>query len=484
MRRKGSWRLALLLGALFGPAAAAQTTVGATTSAMPQSSAPPAGFSPAGDQNPLMGGVPEGSPTPGVMPLSLTDAIRLGLKHNLGMLLQGQSVRSARGARLRALSDLLPNLSTATNESSRQVNLAAFGFAGFPGMPAVVGPFGVFDTRVYLTHPVLDFRALNQARAESENVTAAEYSARDTRELVVLVCGNLYLQAVAGQSRIAAARAQYTTAAALYELAVDRKQAGVIAGIDVLRAQVEMQARQQQFSHAGEEAEREKLNLARAIGLPVGQEFALTDPLPFAPYSPPSLEEALKQAYASRADYLAAQAHVRSLEFERRAAAAERLPSLEVNADYGDIGPSPMQSHGTYTVLANLRIPIFQGGRVRGRVMESEATLEQQRARAEDLRARIYYEVRTIFFELNSSGARVKVAQSTLDLARRQFAQAQDRFQAGVSDHIEVVQAQESLALAQEDLIASMYEFNIAKASLARALGVAESSFEQFLRGK
>ncbi len=443
-----------------------------------------AGLPAMGEENPLRGGVPEGKPTPGVLPLSLTDAIQMGLRHNLGMLLQGQGVRSARGARLRALSQLLPDLTTATNESSRQVNLAAYGFSGFPGTPTIVGPFGVFDTRAYLTQSVFDFRALNRTRAESENVSAAEFSAADTREAVVLVCANLYLQALAGQSRIEAARAQVTTAETLYRLAVDRKQAGVVAGIDVLRAQVEMQARQHQLSHAEELAEREKLDLARAIGLPLGQEFALTDPIPYAPYSPPSLEEALQQAYANRADYLAAQARLRALEFERRAAAAERLPSLEVNADYGDIGPNPLRSHGTYSVAANLRIPIFQGGRVRGQVMESEAALEQQRARADDLRARIYYEVRTIFLELNSSGTRVKVAQNTVELARQQLAQAQDRFRAGVSDHLEVVQAQESLAIAQEDLIASMYEFNTAKAGLARALGVAERGFEQFLRGK
>jgi outer membrane protein TolC len=484
MKPKGIWIFTLFAASLLGASVlpAQTTTAGAAGFAGMQGTRP--GAEPQSGTGELFGAVPSGKPVPGVLPLSITDAIKMGLKNNLGMLLQEQNLRSARGARLAALSELLPNITTATNESSKQVNLAAFGFSGFPGVKPIVGPFNVFDARAYVTQSVLNFRAINQTRAESQNITAAEHAAKNTRELVVLVCGNLYLQAVAGQSRIEAARAQYATSQALYKLAVDQKQAGTVPGIDVLRAQVEMQARQQQVTLAEEEGEREKLNLARAIGLPEGQEFNLTDPLPYKPHPPISLEDALQQAYQNREDYQAAQSRVKALEFERRAAAADRLPSVDLNADYGDIGSNPLSSHGTYTVFANLRIPIFQGGRVRGRVMEAEAALEQQRARTEDLRSRIYYEIRTIFLQLNSSDARVKVAQSTIDLAREQLTQARDRFQAGVSNHIEVVQAQEALALSEENLIQSVYEYNTSKANLARALGIAESSYEQFLRGK
>jgi outer membrane protein TolC len=258
----------------------------------------------------------------------------------------------------------------------------------------------------------------------------------------------------------------------------------VVPGIDVLRAQVEMQSRQQQLSHAQEEAEREKLVLARAIGMPVGQEFVLTDTVLYAPLPPITMDDALQRAYSNRTDYLSALARVRALELEQRAARAERLPSVQLTADYGDIGPNPLDSHGTYTVMANLKIPIFQGGRVRGRVLEAEAAAQEQRARAEDLRARIYYDVKTAFLQLNSADARVKVAQSTVALTQQQLTQAQDRFGAGVADHIEVVQAQEALAVSEEDLINSMYEFNTAKGLLARAMGVAETAYEQLLRGK
>jgi len=191
-------------------------------------------------QGVLYGGVPSGQATGEVLKLSLAEAIRRALKQNLGLLLSEEGVRAAQGARWRALADLLPNVTTATSETREQLNLAALGFSGFPGIPNNVGPFNVFDTRVFLTQSLLDFNARNKARAEAEKLKAAEHSYKDTRDIVVLLSGNLYLEAVAGKSRIDAARAQLQTAQALYDLAVDKRKAGVIAGIDVLRARVQL----------------------------------------------------------------------------------------------------------------------------------------------------------------------------------------------------------------------------------------------------
>lgn len=437
-----------------------------------------------GGQSLLFGGVPSGTATAEVLPLSLSDAIDRGLKHNLGQLLGEQSVRAARGARWRALSDLLPNVATSTTETRKQVNLTAFGFSGFPGTASIVGPFNVFDTRVFLSQPVLDFNALNKARAEADNLKAAEYSYKNTRDLVVLVCGNLYWQASAGRSRIEAARAQLNTARALYTLAVDQKNAGMVAGIDVLRAQVELQAQQQRLIVADNEFAKQKLALARAIGLPLGQEFSLTDQISYAPLSAMTLDDALQRAYRDRGDYRSAIARVRAAESARKAAVGEGLPSVDIDADYGDIGSRPGRSHGTFAVAANVRIPIFQGGRVHGNVLEADAVLEQAKAELEDSRARIYYEIRSAFLDLTAADDRVQVAKSAVDLANEQVKQAQDRFAAGVASNIEVVQAQAALAAASESYISSLYAHNVAKGTLAQVLGVAEDAYKMFLRGK
>ncbi len=434
------------------------------------------------DQN-YEGSVISGKVVPGELPLSLADAISRGLKNNLGGLLSNQDTRSAQAARWRALSNLLPNLTTRTSATEQQVNLAAFGFSGFPGVPAVVGPFSVYDARAFLTQSVLDFNAIDNSRAGSENIKAANLSYRNARDTVVLAVANLYLQAIAGESRIASVQAQVNTADALYKQAVDFKNAGVVPAIEVLRSQVELQSQQQRLIFYRNEFEKQKLDLARAIGLPPAQIFRLSDPLPYAPAPPVSLDEALQKAYASRADYQSAAARVRAAELTRKAARDERLPSLALNADYGTIGQRVDSTHGTFSVAGSLRIPIFQGGRVRADVLQADADLERERAQFEELRGRIDFDLRKAFLDVKSTSDRIEVARTALQLAEQQVGQARDRFAAGVASNIEVVQAQEALASANENSISSLYAFNVAKALLARNLGMVEKSFQQFLLG-
>lgn len=444
----------------------------------------PQSFDFSGTQNPLLGGVPSGKPTGGVLPLSLSDAIKRGLSYNLGALLGEQAIVATRGARLLALSQLLPKVTAGVQNSQQQVNLAAFGFEGFPGMKTIVGPFNVFDVRASVSQSVLDFSALNRYRAENENIKASQYSNENTRDLVALVCASLYLQAAADNSRIEAVRSQVKTAQILYDLALDQKAAGVVPGIDVLRAQVKLQAEQQALIVAEEQFSKDKLALARAIGLPLGQEFALVDSLSYSAFPAMSLDEAAQRAYRDRPDYHSAMARVRAAENERKAARAGNLPTVGFNADYGDIGQRPWSSHGTFSVAANLRIPIFQGGSVRGRVLEADAALRQREVELEDLRGRIYYDIQNAFLDLKAASERVQVAQSALKLANEQLQQSQDRFSAGVTNNVEVVQAQEALATANENYISSLQAHSGAKLALARAIGISETAYEQFLRGK
>jgi outer membrane protein TolC len=474
----------LVIIASFSLIAGAQTSApgepalpGISGMPVPSSTSAPAG------QNIFLGGVPTGEVQPGVMPLALMDAINRGLKYNLGVLVAQEGRRAARGERWKALSDLLPHVTTGTSEVREQVNLAAFGFGGLPGFPQIVGPFSVFDTRAYLSQTILDFHALGKMRQDSALTRAANYSYQDARDIVVLVCANLYLQSVADASRVQAAEVQVRTAQALYDRAADMHNAGVVPSIDVLRAQVELEAQQQRLIYYRNEFEKQKLTLARAIGLPVGQEFSLTDSIPFAPMPPLSLDQAVERAYASRADYQAAQEQLRAAEAARRAARGDALPSLHFASDYGDIGNAPGQSHGTFTVTATLKIPLFQGGKVHGEMLQADAMVAQRQAELEDMRARIAYEIRTAFMDLKSSGDRVKVAQSARGLAHDELQQAQDRFSAGVVSSIEVVQAQDALATADENYISSLYTYNVAKASLARSLGIAEKSYQQFIGG-
>lgn len=449
----------------------------------PAGAASSASMQQSSSQDPFLGGAPPGPAKPGVMTLSLTEAINLGLKYNLGILMSDQATAQARGARITALSKLLPQISAGGSESSEQINLKALGFPNFPGVPPIIGPFGVFDVRGYVDQPILDLKDLHRERAESDNVKAARYTNQNARDLVVLVSANLYLEAIAGSSRVHAAQAEVDTAQAVYDRAVDLKKAGMVPGIDVLRSQVELQAQQQRLIYLQNQFQTQKLTLARAIGLPVAQQFNLTDSVPYAPPPPITLDQAISQAMANRSDYKSLVAEVHAAESLKKAARSEGLPSLNFHADYGDIGPSPGDSHGTYTVAASVKIPLFQGGKVRGDVMQANALLQQRESELKDLQNKIEYQVRTAFLDLKSSEDQVHVARNTQALAHQQLIEARDRFAAGVVNSLEVVQSQEAVATADENYISSLYSFNVAKASLARALGMAEVTFKQMMGG-
>ncbi|PYQ12788.1 MAG: TolC family protein [Acidobacteria bacterium] len=454
----------------------------------PQQAAPPTATPPAtiGEERPLFGGVASGPATAGILELTLDGAIERGLQRNLALLLAQQRIRAARGARWEALSDLLPHLSLYLSETRQKINLEAFGFTGLPGfnLPPLVGPFNVFDARAQLTETLLSLEALEKTRAEKARIDAARFSYQDLRDLIVLVSGSLYLQAVAEQSRIDAARAQLETARALHELAVDRKKAGLVPSVDVLRAEVERAAREQQTILAETRFAKAKLALARAIGLPLGQQFHLADRVTYSPGPVLSLDDALKTAYESRADWKAAQARLRAAESARRSAADQWLPTLEVRGDYGAIGATVGGARVTYTLGAAVRVSVFDGGKRIGKVLQADAALESERMALEDLRGRVRYEVEAAALDVKAAQDRVGVAERAVALAKEELTQAQDRFRAGVANNIDVVEAQEALASATETYISSLYDHNVAKAAMARALGVAEATYKQLLRGE
>jgi outer membrane protein TolC len=435
----------------------------------------------------FLGGVPSGTATDRVETITVIQALRRALEHNLGVLTAEDSLGRAQGARWRALSELLPNVNGRVGETRQVINLAAFGFGGadspFPALSSIVGPFNVFDARVYLSQSVLDLGALNEARAEAHNVQAARYLSKGARDLVLYVTGTLYVQSLAMSARADAARAQLETADALHTQALDLKHSGLIAGIDVLRSEVQLNTQRQRVTMAENEFEKTKLQLARAIGLPLGQRFALDPTLPVLPAADLSLDDALARAYAMRADYLAAQERIRAAEAARRAVVGEALPSVRVNADYGDIGLSPSEARSTYSVAGAVTIPIFQGGRTRGRLLEADANVRSRRAEAEDLKASIYYEIRAAFLDLDATSKQLAVAGKARDLAAEQLTQARDRFAAGVASNIEVIQAQDAVAVASEQFIAAQYGYDLAKAALSRGLGTAEQLLRQIIGG-
>jgi len=421
--------------------------------------------------------------------LSLHDAVRWALEYNLGTAGISHAITQAHGESRVARSALLPNLNGNLSETVQQVDLQVYGLhfqSPIPGfsVPTIVGPFNYFDLRASLSQSLVDMTAWNNNRSAAENLRATQLSARNARDLVVLAAGGVYLQVIAAAARVQSARAQLDTAAALYQQTSQQHSVGLVTQIDVNRSRVEMLTEQQRFVSLQNDLSKQKISLARIVGLPPNDRYELTDEIPFAPATAPTLEDAIQQAFAQRSDLKAAEAQVRAAERTRSAARAERLPSLSLSADYGVIGVTPDHSHGTLSVTGSLKFPIWQGGRIEGDIEQADAALAQRQSELEDLRGQVEADVREAYLDLEAANSQVEVARENIQVTQENLTLTRQRFDAGVADNVAVVQAQESIATADLDYINSVFAHNVAKLSLARAVGQAAEHLAEFLKVK
>jgi outer membrane protein TolC len=444
----------------------------------------PAASSGASQAGALLGSVPSGPASNEALRLTLRDAIIRALRYNLATIESGQNAQIARGQRLISLSKLLPQVNAGLSETVEQLSLATFGLQQIQGIPNIVGPSSYTSVDATASQTIFSFESIQRFRAARTAEQAAQLSYQDILDAVTLTVGNAYLQVIESDSRIQAREAQVRNAKALYDQALDEVQAGTAPRIEATRTEVQLRTEEYNLSVTHNNFEIAKLTLGRAIGLPLGQEFELADRLPYSEINPSTVEDALNVAYKSRSDFRSALDSEKSAAQTLSAARGERYPVVGVNGDYGDIGRTLGHSHGDFTFQAGISVPIFTGGRIKGDITQAEAELQQRKAEAENIRGQVDYDVRAAFLNLNAAKEQVAVAQQNVDLANENLARSKDRFTSGVTDSVEVVQAEQSLASANDQYITSLYDHNLAKLSLARALGVARTSYEQYLGEK
>lgn len=435
------------------------------------------------EQDPYLGSIPQGKVVGQTLELTIEDVLDRGLKYNLGLYLSDRATDQSRAAHLRALSEILPQINGSLSEAVEKVNLKAYGFTGavFPGIPTSVGPFGLFTLASNGSWNLVNLSSIDNVRAASEDVKAAQFSYRDARDTVVLAVGANYLLTIANESRVEAAQAELQTAQALYQLASDQENAGLAPNIDTLRARVQLQTQQSILIQAQNDLEKQRIALARVIGLPVTQKFRLVNRVPYHPLPEVDLEGAYARALETRPDYQAALTLLRSAQLKEQAAWKEHLPSIDLSGGYGVLGNQPSSISPNWTAIASLNIPIFQGGRIRSDTQQAQAVLKQRQAQVDNLKAQIEQEIQNALLDLKAAAEQVEVAKIGLDLAQQTVEQSQDRFSAGVTNNVEVIQAQQQLASANDQYITSLYAHNIAKVLLARAIGNAEQVVKQYL---
>lgn len=430
----------------------------------------------------FQGSVPQGEVSSQPLALTLDEAMQRGLKNNLGIILNGTQMTAARGQRLSQLQNLLPEVDFKAQESVMQVDLAAQGLR-IPGVPTIIGPFGYTDLRASLTWSLVDVPSLRNYLAARHGFAAAQMSAEDARDLVMLTVGNAYLLVLADKTRVSSVQAQVATSKISLNQAEANHQAGTAPLLDELRARVDYQSLEQQLIVAQNGLEKDKLSLARAIGLPLAQQFDVVDTAPYAAFDLIDINAAIREAHANRKDLAAMLEQTKASEDQRKAVTDERLPKVVVSGDYGDIGVNVRHSHGTGNAQGTLSAPLFREFGLRGEAQVAQSQLDTQQAQLSDKKAQVDADVRDALLDIASAQRQVEVSRSSVELANEALSEAQQRYANGVSDNLAVSQAEQSVAQANDQYIASLYRHNVAKLSLARSLGAGQN-YKSYLGGK
>jgi outer membrane protein TolC len=404
--------------------------------------------------------------------LTLKQAVDLALKNNVGVLIAKADVDESGGTRLRRLAALLPHATADSFVNRENRNLAVAGLS-IPNIPNVVPPYTFMDFRVSAAEMVVDRQAYHDWKASAKVEAGVTLSYQDMRDLVVREVAGLYLAGQSAGAEVEAADARAATSVSLEQLARDQRDQGLATGVDVVRAQVQL-ARDRQHALAARNAyQNSLLSLARFVGLGLGAPIELAEPLIFEHVDAPSINDAVKGALASRADYQALLAQHDALDEQRQSVHARALPKLSVNGDYGALGRSFGSLPGIGEVQATVTISLFDRDRA-GAQQEVSGRLQAINEQLADLARGIEQELRKAVLDLESTDEQVRVDDEAVDLATRELALAQDRFRDGVSDNVEVIAAQDALAETRDERINALARHADARVALARARGATE----------
>ena len=428
------------------------------------------------------------------LPLSLDDAISIGLQRNIRLKYDRANERAVRGDNLGVLDALIPNLSLDAESSAQEINLAAMGFkpsllSGFtrngliPAGYAFSNIVKVNTTQasIHANQVLFNLPDYELYRGTTNETKVVRLTTLTDRGDLILTIGTAYLRVLADQANLTNAEAQLQSAKTLFDQVTAKHNAGVGTNLDALRGQVEFQQREQNAFAAQSTAAKDKIRLARILGLPVGQKLELTDTAPFTQLADIDLEAAKITAYEHRKDLLSLEQQIALTVREQKAVKYQRLPTLAFNGYYGVIGVTTGSYHGDFSAVGSLKFPIFREAGQRGEQEVVDSELVALHQRETDLRVAIDSQIRSSMLDVNAANELVKVAQSNVELAQQELADERDRFTSGVDDNLAVVDAETAVAGAQSQLVQSLYQYNVAKLQLARNTGVVESRYRAYL---
>jgi outer membrane protein len=412
----------------------------------------------------------------GAMQLTLDQAVILALKQNTTARIAVLTAAQSEQDQKIALSALLPQADLGVSEQYERINIVAQ-FGGnriFPGFPQHVGPFPVFSAGPSFNGPLFDLTLFRRYQASRSSAKASREDSHSTREQVILLVVSQYIGTLRSMADVQASQSRVDLAQALYNQAADLQKEGVGTGIDTLRANVELQNENQRLLEAQATRETSLFGLSRLLNLDPRQQIELADSLSFFDTPQPDVETSIEEGLSARPEWKSLQEQMRAAELQKKAASDSRLPSLHFNGNWTQLGTEPSSVIPTYTYAGTVSMPLFTGGRIRAETVRADLDIQKLQQQQADLRNSIALDVKTALINLDSARSQVRVANLGVQLSKEEVDQARDRFNAGVANNIEVIQAQDSLARANDNQIAALYRFNQARADLARSIGQME----------
>jgi outer membrane protein len=422
--------------------------------------------------------LPQNAPT-GVLPLTLDQAVSLAVKQNptaqIAVIEALETVQDKNVAR----AALLPEIDGSVKEEVQRVNiLAQFGGKRISSqIPTAIGPYPIFSVGPSLAAPIFDLTLWRRYQAARETVSASKANSLSTREQVILLVVSQYIGTLRAVADVEASQSRVDLAQALYDQAADLQKEGVGTGIDTLRANVELQNEKQRLIEAEADRERSLFGLSRLLNLDPRQAIELADALSFFDTPQPEAEPSIEQALGERQEWKALVWQIKAAQTQKREAWDARLPSARVDGNWDYLGTHPYNAVSTYNFIASVNMPVFTGGRIHAEVVRANLEIDRLVAQQDDLRNSIALDVKTALVNLTSARNEVQVANLGIQLSKEEVDQARDRFRAGVANNIEVIQAQDSLARANDNQIAALYRFNQARADYARSIGQMEKLY-------
>ncbi len=426
---------------------------------------------------------------PVVLPLSLKRAVDLATapEGNARVQIAGELILQSQSREAQTRAALLPNFDSSVSWSSNTRNLTAFGldFSTFPNIPGfhfptLAGPFNVLDVRVSGAQNIFDAPSIRRFQASKVAIQAVKADAQGTRDQVADQTARAYLTALRAEATLDTARANVELSEALVKLANTQKIAGTGIGIEVTRAQVQLANDHQRLTIAENDRQRAHLQLMRVVGLKLDGDVELTDKLNYKPVDPMPAAQALKTALDARPELQAQHYRETNAQLGYSATKWERLPSVAFFGDYGTIGTGFDNTLPTRTYGLSVKVPLFDGGRRDARRAESASQLRTEQIRTRDTREQVELDVRLALDAVHSAEAQVNAAREGLALAERELESARRRYEAGITNSIEITDAQTRLQRARDNQVSALYAHNLARIDLSTSMGKIQDLVSSF----